>query len=84
MLGNTGAGSQPQRQVDRPKRAALIGTARAERNRPCSVTVAVAGSCSTGGFGGLPVACCCADADVSRSDVSRGTKGPGGCGCLTV
>lgn len=66
MLGNTGAGSQPQRQVDKPKRAALevIGTARAERNRPCSVTVAVAGSRFAGGLGGLPVACCGADVDV--------------------
>lgn len=53
MLGYTEAGSQPQRQVDKPKRAALIGTARAERNRPCSVTVAVAGSRSAGGFGGF-------------------------------
>ncbi|KAK1776579.1 hypothetical protein QBC45DRAFT_332540, partial [Copromyces sp. CBS 386.78] len=64
---NTGAGSQPQRQVDKPKRAALVGTARAGRNRPCSVTVAVAGSRFAGGFGGLPVACCCADVNVDVS-----------------
>ncbi|EGZ77164.1 hypothetical protein NEUTE2DRAFT_142719 [Neurospora tetrasperma FGSC 2509] len=64
MFASTGAGNQPQRQVDKAKRAALIDTARAERDRLCSVTIAVTGSRFAGGFGGLPVACCCADVDV--------------------
>ncbi|KHE88409.1 hypothetical protein GE21DRAFT_1199616, partial [Neurospora crassa] len=64
LFANTEAGSQPQRQVDKAKRAALIDTARAERDRLCSVTIAVTGSRFAGGFVGLPVACCCADVDV--------------------
>ncbi|KAL0474701.1 hypothetical protein QR685DRAFT_510638 [Neurospora intermedia] len=64
MFASTGAGSQPQREVDKPKRAVLVDTVRAERDRLCSVTIAVTGSRFAGEFGGLPVACCCADVDV--------------------